>query len=357
MSRYPRYPPHQSSSSTQPGHQQLRNPWISEQQQLECRESQSTNSSSSSRTYHQQQQHRGPGPPSSLWLEPQGVVYNHQQLRAGGHFPPTEQVEALVEGPPSSGPANPLLVPPSGVKPQYASSSRAASDRDRPVTPASSPGGGSGGAVDGCGGHCVAFENFCYYCLQVIFIAGILTGVSLTIAGGVLRSQSRGGDLLVLVYIGCMIAMVCTLLLSVQCCVRRNVKRRKRALRAARELRNAVASGSSAAAMNRRSNPQAHADMIPLQDLTGGGGVKVISGQQRPLPLQQQQPQQQYQPLLIRLVQQQSSTMDNQRHVPYHHQPSFRSGHNDNRLEVSRSGTPWWRRHAELGPGVAESRH
>jgi hypothetical protein len=75
-------------------------------------------------------------------------------------------LSALVDGP-----ANPLLVPSCATvitKPHhYASSSRAASDRDRPVTPASSPGGGSGGAVDGCGGHCVAFENFCYYCLQV----------------------------------------------------------------------------------------------------------------------------------------------------------------------------------------------
>ena len=90
----------------------------------------------------------------------------------------TAMPTALVEGPPSSGAANPLLVPACGpgtaaiVKSHhYASSSRAASDRDRPVTPASSPGGmsggGSGGAVDGCGGHCVAFENFCYYCIQV----------------------------------------------------------------------------------------------------------------------------------------------------------------------------------------------
>jgi len=88
---------------------------------------------------------------------------------------------ALVDGPPSSGAANPLLVPsygsgtPAIVKSHhYAPSSRAPSDRDRPVTPASSPGGmsggGSGGAVDGCGGHCVAFENFCYYCLQVRII-------------------------------------------------------------------------------------------------------------------------------------------------------------------------------------------
>jgi hypothetical protein len=141
----------------------------------------------------------------------------------------------------------------------------------------------------------------------------MLTGVSLIIAGAVLRSQSRGGDLLVLVYIGCMIGMVCTLLLSVQCCVRRNVKRRKRALRAAREQRNVLASSS-----NRRSNP-AHGDMIPLQDLVGN------TAQQQP----RAPPQQQYQPLL-RLVQQQTNTVDNQRHsgnivpAPYHHQAAFR---------------------------------
>ena len=74
----------------------FRNPWISEQQQLECRESQSTNSSSSGRTYHQQQQHRGPGPSSSLWLpESSGtaIPYNHHQLYTGGHFPLTDQIE------------------------------------------------------------------------------------------------------------------------------------------------------------------------------------------------------------------------------------------------------------------------
>jgi hypothetical protein len=148
----------------------------------------------------------------------------------------------------------------------------------------------------------------------VIFIAGMLTGVSLIIAGAVLRSQSRGGDLLVLVYIGCMIAMVCSVLLSVQCCVRRNVKRRKRALRAAREQRNVLASSS-----NRRSNP-AQGDMIPLQELVGNTALQ----QQPRVP-----PQQQYQPLL-RLVQQQTTAVENQRHsgniVPasYHHQASFR---------------------------------
>jgi hypothetical protein len=92
------------------------------------------------------------------------------------------------------------------------------------------------------------------------------------------------------------------------------VKRRKRALRAAREQRNAVVSAS-----NRRSHP-AQGDMIPLQDL-----VPNTAQQQRGPP------QQQYQPLLLRLVQQQATTMDNQRHSgnmgppPYHHhQASFR---------------------------------
>jgi hypothetical protein len=152
-------------------------------------------------------------------------------------------------------------------------------------------------------------------CRQVIFTAGILTGVSLAIAGRVLRSQSRSGDLLVLVYIGCMITMVCTVLLSVQCCVRRNVKRRKRALRATREQRNAVASAS-----NRRSNA-AHGDVIPMQDLSGNTAY-----QQQRVSAQQQQ----YQPLLVRLVQQQTATIDNQRHsgntahAPYHLQPSYR---------------------------------
>ncbi|PSN46314.1 hypothetical protein C0J52_18592 [Blattella germanica] len=227
MSRHPHHhhQHHRYPSGVPPQQpQQLRNPWISEHQESH---SHSTNSSSSSRTYPQQP--RGPGPPAQLW-----------------------RVEAPI------------------------------SDRERPVTPASSPGATSGSAVDGCGGHCVAFENFCYYCLQVIFIAGILTGVSLTIAGGVLRGQSRGGDLLVLVYIGCMIAMVCTLLLSVQCCVRRNVKRRKRALRAAREQRRQTT------------------DMIPLQDLTN-----------------------QYQPLLVRLVQQQQPTIG-EVHPPPQHQPKYR---------------------------------
>lgn len=40
------------------------------------------------------------------------------------------------------------------------------------------------------------------YCFQIIFVVGILTGISLCIAGSVLRRSNRGGDLSVLVYIG-----------------------------------------------------------------------------------------------------------------------------------------------------------
>nr|CAD7578059.1 unnamed protein product [Timema californicum] len=271
------------------------NPWVSELGP-ECRESQSTtNSSSSSRTYRG---HHAPTPP---WL------CNHRTLQPGHH------VEAVIEIP-HAGVSNPLLHPQSaptlvpagsggGGKPPPG----AASDRERPVTPASSPAGsGAGGAVAGCGGHCVAFENFCYYCLQMVFVAGILTGVSLTIAGSVLRGQKRGGDLMVLVYIGCLVAMVCTLLLSVHCCVRRNVKRRKRALR-------------------RRGGGVGVVDHvgIPLQDLA-----------QRPGPSHHHlQQQHHYQPLVSRLVQQQQQAssaqvvvVDNQRHHPqyhHHHQPNF----------------------------------
>ncbi|XP_050684474.1 uncharacterized protein LOC126979242 [Leptidea sinapis] len=78
-----------------------------------------------------------------------------------------------------------------------------------------------------CGGHCPGFEYVCYYILQVIFVVGILTGISLCIAGIVLRRTNRNGDLGVLVYIGCLSSCVCGVLLGVQCCVRREIKQRK----------------------------------------------------------------------------------------------------------------------------------
>ncbi|XP_075230854.1 uncharacterized protein LOC142329859 isoform X2 [Lycorma delicatula] len=157
----------------------------------------------------------------------------------------------------------------------------------RPMTPASCATSTDGG-VDACGGHCVTLENFCHYCLQVLFIAGILTGISLTIAGSVLKGK-RGGDLMVLVYIGVLTALVCTLLLSVQCCV----KRRQRAAR--RTTTGPI----------RRIPSGVATENIQLQNLTTGGTVVGIQ--------QQQQQQQtavgtgitQQDPLLRRLVQQQ----------------------------------------------------
>ncbi|XP_072931888.1 uncharacterized protein [Epargyreus clarus] len=81
--------------------------------------------------------------------------------------------------------------------------------------------------IGACGGHCPGFEYVCYYILQVIFVVGILTGISLCIAGIVLRRTNRNGDLGVLVYIGCLSSCVCGVLLGVQCCVRREIRQRK----------------------------------------------------------------------------------------------------------------------------------
>ncbi|XP_052740378.1 uncharacterized protein LOC112047811 [Bicyclus anynana] len=81
--------------------------------------------------------------------------------------------------------------------------------------------------IGACGGHCPGFEYVCYYILQVIFVVGILTGISLCIAGIVLRRTNRNGDLGVLVYIGCLSSCVCSVLLGVQCCVRREIRQRK----------------------------------------------------------------------------------------------------------------------------------
>lgn len=61
---------------------------------------------------------------------------------------------------------------------------------------------------------------------------GILIGISLCIAGTILR-RTKSRDLQVLMYIGVMSAMVCTLLLTVQCRVRKALRKRKRAIRIA----------------------------------------------------------------------------------------------------------------------------
>lgn len=277
-------------------------------------------------------------PPTAMDAKHRAHVYNQQDAR-------TRQMQGYFVGKLQQPEPTAVVVGPRGPSPHYdvvegpvlnrmarhpyhqhhaGGSSRATSDR--PITPVSVT--ATDGGVDACGGHCVAFENFCHYCLQVLFIAGILTGISLTIAGSVLRGQKRGGDLMVLVYIGCLIAMVCTLLLSVQCCVRRNVKRRKRARRAR---------------IARAGEP------IPLQDLGGGGGGGDVHhdghgfglvGHPQPVPPPGVRSAQQYEPLLRRLVEQQISD-ENQRYPP------------DSKVSASRatpedmSGVPWWRRQGQ----------
>ena len=56
---------------------------------------------------------------------------------------------------------------------------------------------------------------------------GILTGIALCLVGSVLK-QTGSRDLQVLVYIGALTSMVCTLLLTVQCRVRNQVRTRKK---------------------------------------------------------------------------------------------------------------------------------
>ncbi|KAF6200199.1 hypothetical protein GE061_006501 [Apolygus lucorum] len=98
--------------------------------------------------------------------------------------------------------------------------------RSRPMssgaaTPVSGGYGASETAVLPCGGHCVALETFCHHLLQVLFVAGILTGICLVVAGSALKGRGRRGpDLSVLTYIGAMVSLVSGLLLAIQCCSR-----------------------------------------------------------------------------------------------------------------------------------------
>ncbi|XP_018573652.1 uncharacterized protein LOC108912757 [Anoplophora glabripennis] len=83
--------------------------------------------------------------------------------------------------------------------------------------------------VHGCGGKCQTFENVCYFFLQLVFTMGILIGVSLCIAGIVLR-KSAARNLQVLVYIGVLLALVSALLLGIQCNARNTARKRKKAI-------------------------------------------------------------------------------------------------------------------------------
>ncbi|KAK9509138.1 hypothetical protein O3M35_006519 [Rhynocoris fuscipes] len=143
-----------------------------------------------------------------------------------------------------------------------------------------------------CGGHCVLLETFCHHFLQVVFVAGVLTGLCLIVAGlvfgvrngpgGLPPIKNRGPDLSVLTYIGSMTCLVSALLLSVQCCGRQRGRIQSKPVRTQQPL----------------------------------------SGTREEIPLRQLPP---LQPLLTEIVHQQIT-------------------HHDNLREES--GIPWWRREA-----------
>lgn len=102
---------------------------------------------------------------------------------------------------------------------------------DRPQSSMSS--GVTSAIVHGCGGRCQTFENVCYFFLQLIFTMGILIGISLYIAGIVLR-KSAARNLQVLMYIGILLSLVSGLLLGIQYDARKTARRRKKAIQMAK---------------------------------------------------------------------------------------------------------------------------
>ncbi|XP_077288275.1 uncharacterized protein LOC143912778 [Arctopsyche grandis] len=187
------------------------------------------------------------------------------------------------------------------------------STRECPVSvvPARSPVPSEIRAPGGCGGHCPGFEYVCYYVLQIIFVVGILTGVSLCIAGSVLRRSNRGGDLSVLVYIGCLAFMVCSLLLGVQCCVRRSNKQRGKQLRM-------------------RTAPP---DCIPMDTIANS-----YMGESPTAPQPQSLAVRQMQPLLFPIPPMSASTLPRN----YYRSDERHNARSSPIEEIN--GVPWWRR-------------
>ncbi|XP_028178050.1 uncharacterized protein LOC135074620 [Ostrinia nubilalis] len=176
-----------------------------------------TDSSTSDNAYHVPHYYntsvRDYGPPSPVYQAPYttGTWHSYKKKDKINQRPPTE----AYSFPPC---ASAFSLPLCEVEPRTMNRSPI------PPVPSVSP---EVPIIGACGGHCPGFEYVCYYILQVIFVVGILTGISLCIAGIVLRRTNRNGDLGVLVYIGCLSSCVCGVLLGVQCCVRREIRQRK----------------------------------------------------------------------------------------------------------------------------------
>lgn len=96
---------------------------------------------------------RGPPQPPSGQFYSRNFVTDVYPQRP--HFRPSSQADFLEEIRPA--------------QPQFYSVGSGRTSRatlDVPLSSTTSD--DDGGGIDACGGHCVAFENFCHYCLQVI---------------------------------------------------------------------------------------------------------------------------------------------------------------------------------------------
>ncbi|XP_049868947.1 uncharacterized protein LOC126368829 [Pectinophora gossypiella] len=178
-----------------------------------------TDSSTSDTAYHVPHYYNGTlreyGPPSPVYQSPYGANTWHSYKKS-------EKIP--IHGSPSEAYTFPQCASAFSLPLCDVESRQTVSHSPIPPVPSVSP---EVPIIGACGGHCPGFEYVCYYILQVIFVVGILTGISLCIAGIVLRRTNRNGDLGVLVYIGCLSSCVCGVLLGVQCCVRRDIRTRK----------------------------------------------------------------------------------------------------------------------------------
>lgn len=158
--------------------------------------------------------------------------------------------------------------------------------------------------VHGCGGKCQTLENVCYYFLQVAFTMGILIGISLAIAGWVLR-KSAARNLQVLLYIGAMLSLVCALLLRIQCSARKNARLKRRILRGGKRAHIAM-------------------EMLPTRDAA------------LPLPLPPEADHRGVQVTLVQLPSDTGPVLQVQRTYDAHPAQAHAA--------VDQQGIPWWRR-------------
>ncbi|KAH1016410.1 hypothetical protein HUJ04_007633 [Dendroctonus ponderosae] len=108
----------------------------------------------------------------------------------------------------------------------------------------------------GCGGKCQTLESVCYFVLQLLFAMGILIGMSLCIAGLVLRN-SAARNLQVLLYIGFLLAAVSGVLWSIQCRAKNSARRRIKAIQTAKRAPIQMET------LNIRANPVHNLERLP----------------------------------------------------------------------------------------------